>query len=437
MSVYLSSLLLFAFTTYVLVGPKPLAFSPEEPSAALERLYLVAMFLIACVIISRRRELAWRLAKKSWLVWVVIGLCVVSVAWSIHPPATLRRSALLAFLVVSAFAIAVGFDRPRVVGATIMAAAGFVLFVELASAVLMPEFAFAFNGFRGAHLSKNVAGFVMLAIASFSLVWAMTRRRLGSAGVGWGVFLCALVLLVMTQSRTSMGLFVFGALVCLPFLVSWRLSERLGVVAGLAIFLVVGVGMATIGVMGWERADVFEMAFGDPTFSRRTDIWALVSDDIRTRPWLGFGYGSYWDVTEVFDPVAGLSDYSWLRHVEGGALNQAHNGYMDLRVQLGVLGPLVATLVFVRAGYVAFRGGLAAPAKTDTYALQASAFMLIMILLLHNLLEASMFSRMFPGGGFVLLFVFFADRLALDAEAVTRSSRRRARSAPVVAVGAA
>jgi len=69
----------------------------------------------------------------------------------------------------------------------------------------------------------------------------------------------------------------------------------------------------------------------DPTLHGRTNIWDVVLS-IQTSPLLGFGYNSFW----MGDRLAAV----WKRL---GFLNEAHNGYIEIYLNLGFIG--VALLI--------------------------------------------------------------------------------------------
>ncbi len=410
---YTAAALLVCFISYVFFGPLPLAFNPRLQIQSLDRLYVFAMFGVSLLILGHRRASAWWIIRSSFLIWAFLALCLLSVVWALDPMTSLRRVIILIMLATTALAIVVGIDSLRMLGNVLMFAFGYTLAIEYASMVVIPESAFAYDGFRGVHSSKNVAGFTAFIIVVFSFFWTVNQRRFTQMIVPGLVFLLASLFLVLSESKTCIGLAAIGIGVVAPLIWLWRLNSKVGLFATLSVALFAAMGVLAIGMMGWTRADVFEAAFGDPTFSARTDIWAIVSLDIAAKPWLGFGYGSYWSVEHVFDPLERATGASWLNFIGDAVINQAHNGYMDLQVQLGILGPVLASLVFLRACYLAFVGLVSAPPRSEQLAFFSCSVCLISMFFIHNLMEASMFSRMIPSGHIVLLFAILVERMTV------------------------
>jgi O-antigen ligase len=72
----------------------------------------------------------------------------------------------------------------------------------------------------------------------------------------------------------------------------------------------------------------------DATLTGRTPLWALMWGMIRLRPWFGYGYGGFW--LQWNPPSAEIWRASmWT----GGWLPpNAHNGFIDLLADLGIVG---------------------------------------------------------------------------------------------------
>jgi O-antigen ligase len=81
---------------------------------------------------------------------------------------------------------------------------------------------------------------------------------------------------------------------------------------------------------------VLEQLGKDLTFTGRTAVWVDVWAKIGERPWLGFGYNAFW--------LGAESEAADIWRVHGWQPNHAHNGYLDLWLELGLVG---VTLVLV------------------------------------------------------------------------------------------
>ena len=66
----------------------------------------------------------------------------------------------------------------------------------------------------------------------------------------------------------------------------------------------------------------------DPTLTDRTKIWAFVLG-MHTNPLVGTGYQSFW--------LGPRLEYFW-QNSGLGHLNEAHNGYLEVYLELGLIG---------------------------------------------------------------------------------------------------
>ena len=89
------------------------------------------------------------------------------------------------------------------------------------------------------------------------------------------------------------------------------------------------------------------MIFDHIDLTGRGEIWALSFSAVKDNFYLGNGYGAYWGVGNI--PLAFDIRDSYLRFI-----NQSHNGYLDLYLQIGFIGLVIFSLLlyfFVRRNY--------------------------------------------------------------------------------------
>ena len=78
----------------------------------------------------------------------------------------------------------------------------------------------------------------------------------------------------------------------------------------------------------------------DPTLTDRTKIWAFVLG-MHTNPLIGTGYESFW--------MGSRLQWFW-DHADLGHLNEAHNGYLEVYLNLGLIGVILVTGLLI-SGY--------------------------------------------------------------------------------------
>jgi O-antigen ligase len=140
----------------------------------------------------------------------------------------------------------------------------------------------------------------------------------------------------------------------------------------------------------------------------RLAIWRPMIQFYLDHPLLGSGYGAYWDAS------AGLVDNHVLNSGMWKNIDQAHNGYLDVLVQLGLPGLALA----LYAAFVWPMGGLI-PMIGRNPQRAGLIFALLVFFMIENLSESSLFADDALGNAFLLLALAYTHQFALQ------SSKRR------------
>jgi O-antigen ligase len=153
----------------------------------------------------------------------------------------------------------------------------------------------------------------------------------------------ALMLLLLIGANSAASIIIALALGIFAPTVVWARSKYAGrprflVVVALCSLAIIAV-LSTVG----EEA-VLDAVGKDATFTGRTDVWQFSVDAIRERPLLGYGYKVFWLNNGAADPTGRTTTWA----------TGAHNGLIDIGLDLGLTGILVA-IIFVA---VAIRNSL-------------------------------------------------------------------------------
>ena len=303
----------------------------------------------------------------------LMGWSILSVLWSNFPDFAIRR--LLGTVVAACLTLVVTSLSPRRLIAVLLIVIGTVMVVDYAGLLFVPERALDHEGlWKGLHSHKNVAGEFSIIAALIWLFVGYARRSvwLITGGIAWAVYSW------FTGSKTSFGMFLAVLLIGLMF--SWGLNRGFDrrVLILVPLFGVVGILLIVIGTIA------FEALFGDLdlTFTGRTEIWAFVWDSALKAPLIGVGYGSFW---AVGDSSAALL----LANDNVAQYTEAHNGYLDVLVQLGFVGLLLTLATLAEAYRKLFNYSIA---TTDAATREAvlCALVLLTFGLLHNSLESTL-----------------------------------------------
>ena len=85
----------------------------------------------------------------------------------------------------------------------------------------------------------------------------------------------------------------------------------------------------------------------DATLTGRTELWYFVNIFISQRPLLGWGFGAFWSQTNSAANEISMN--------LGWSIPEAHNGLLELLLEVGVIGTSLFALVFVSNIWIAIR----------------------------------------------------------------------------------
>lgn len=190
--------------------------------------------------------------------------------------------------------------------------------------------------FDGGRIQGIVGNANILAMAALLSLIAETARRVAGRGSVTGfVVWAALAVGVLALTRSSTVL-IAAAVVAVVILATWFARRGSGVRrVATAIGLVALTAVAAIGGVIF-RGPLLELLGKSADLTNRLDIWAIVTDLAGQRPIAGWGWVSYW--------APWVEPYNDLVVIKGVTYLQAHNAWLDVFLQLGILGLVVVGL---------------------------------------------------------------------------------------------
>ncbi|NEP47742.1 MAG: O-antigen ligase family protein [Moorea sp. SIO3C2] len=321
--------------TVILSGGRSEGDVIQEFDSSLSRLLFVLIYLVTFFLLTLRwKKVLYVLSQDRWLS-LLLGIAVVSVFWSSEPTTTMNRAVALIGTTLFGVYLASRYtikEQLEMLGW----AFGVAILLSFLFIVALPKYGIMggvhAGTWRGIYVHKNVLGKVMVPSAIVFLLLAIRGKK--NNLLLWGGFGFSVLLLLFTTSKTALvSLIIMLFSLYLYRMFRWRYDLLIP-----AIF-----AMTTFGgsVLIWllDNADALLRAIGkDATLTGRTKLWPFVLDMIDKQPWLGYGYGSFWN------GLNGESAYVW-RAVLWPAPN-AHNGLLELWLALGILGVLIYLIGF-------------------------------------------------------------------------------------------
>lgn len=307
-----------------------------------------SLFAIGAILAWRNRGWTWRhiLHLNPFLILMIV-YCASTMLWSPYPIVTLKRVTQLVGLVLVGIAISPPVGGPQQLIRTMLGTLMMLMAVSFVVALAIPSVGVDYElgaAWRGIMTQKNTLG----AIAGLCVVFWL-KESLGQVfprALCYTGMLFAFFILVMAKSSTAILVATLGSAIYMVV----RKRYLTGQFESRRIVLVLAIG-AMLALLAFYTAesrlpDVEELLspitaiFNKSTdLTGRTDIWRLVLLEINKHPIFGIGYGAFW-LGEGSPSQSIIDILHWIPL-------QAHNGYLDIFNELGIVGLCLLALVFI------------------------------------------------------------------------------------------
>jgi exopolysaccharide production protein ExoQ len=408
------SILLVGFLLYTFVGTSPFAsnvsMADRVDGSAFDRIAVLSLFALSIAVLWENRRAAVTCLRSNVSLFLVVGFSLLSIVWSDYPDLTLSRAMLLLLMSAITMAIVVGLTSPRRLHTILFASLTVIILINLAFTAIAPSRAVTDIGVRGFYSQKNVAGLVAMVTMIFGFTWILGAQKARSVFLGLAALAPTLLFLIISRSKTSINLTVLMFAISGLFVLTELLGERFALFIIFCALALISILLGLFAALDFDIQYVLGVVVGDKSFTGRDEIWAFALRSASKRPWLGYGYGAFWDVGAGNDPLLRVETGSWLADVELGKINEAHNGYLDLWLHIGLPATVFATLTIFRGMLLASKFAVSSPASRETRATLGAMALLLFLYLFHNLTESTLFMRGAQLSNIAILALFVISR---------------------------
>jgi O-antigen ligase len=303
----------------------------------LDRIIFLLLIIIGLIILARR-QIDWKFIFSNNVALVVlIAFQAVSIVWSDYPFIGFKRwiKAFGDFVMVL---IILTEDDPEDGIKTIIRRLAYVhIPLSIVMIKYFPHLSRSFDAwtgmgsYKGVATSKNILGNICL-VCGYYFIWSIiTQFKNGifktnkiNILIQVSIFLMTLWTLRLADSATSLGALVASSI--LLIILGTGPLKRITPYFG--TFIIISVFLFTFLQLTFNIVEVVITMLGrDMTFTTRTDLWAVVLS-IKINPIIGAGYESFW----LGERLKTIWSIFWYRP------NQAHNGYLEVYLNLGFIG---------------------------------------------------------------------------------------------------
>jgi O-antigen ligase len=316
------------------VNEAELSTSSGDDHTWVKLLFLALHVISYSLLVVRWKKVIYALSKDRYI-WVLTGLVLLSLFWSVAPSKTLVRGFGLVGTTAFGFYFATRYSMRQQLQ-MLAWVFGISIVLSLLFGVALPQYGVVRDqagvNWRGIYVHKNLLGSTMSlsAVIFFILASETKRNRLPL----WCGLSFSVILVILSTSKTSLlKLVQVLGLIFVCRTLRWRYSLMIPAL----------IGLVTVGgiffVWFAANADTLLGSIGkDTTLTGRTDLWPLVWELIWKRPWLGYGYSALW--------LGWDSETAYIWWATTWAAPNAHNGFLEILLQLGIVGLSIFLLGF-------------------------------------------------------------------------------------------
>jgi len=338
------------FALIFIVGSNRVIFGPTSLSdqvfqkTFVELVWWIVVFLLIIFLDQKNHQII--IILRSWKRFIpliaFILIAFLSLTWTSNFPATLYKVFVLCASSIAGAYLGVSFSIKKLIQAFAWIF-GLVAIANLLVAIFFPKvgvnIGFPYYGaWQGIYWSKNYMGPFMAFgnMLSFFVIFAPEQRRRNQL-LGIILYIMTLTLVVLSRCATAIILMTGVNGFFLLWFIWFRIKDRLKREHYVAIGCVMLVALLLIVLKANTILGFFKR---DTTFSGRNEVWPyLFKNEISKHPWMGSGFGAFWDTGDIRQFIQHENHWGMTPFV-------ADNGYIDILLHLGILGlvPFLATL---------------------------------------------------------------------------------------------
>jgi exopolysaccharide production protein ExoQ len=368
--------------------------SEAMEGSPIDALVYMGLLAIGVVVLIRRPERVGNVLGRNLPIVLFFGYCLLSIAWADYPGIALKRW-IKALGDLVAILIVVSERDPAIAIKKLLSWTSYILIpISILLIKYYPDLGRGYGDdgralYLGVTNNKNLLGVICLgfgltALWRFLEDYPQRRTQAGKRHLAADALTLVMVLWLLNMSNSMTSTLCFAMATILIISAKIRAVARRPalihiMVATMATFssavLFLGIGSGLLQAVG-----------RNPTLTDRTEIWRLVLGMVQN-PIFGSGFESFWLGTRLEK----LWSMYWWHPTE------AHNGYIEIYLNLGWVGLLLLALVLVngyRTVITAFRRNL--PAGSLRLAFFAVG-------IVYNFTEAAYFRMMAPAWIFMLV----------------------------------
>ncbi|MBW4573312.1 MAG: O-antigen ligase family protein [Tolypothrix carrinoi HA7290-LM1] len=338
-----------------------------------------SVWAISAFLICVRWKKALVAITRDVFILMLVLIILTSYVWSEYPDFTLKNMQEIWQMLTFGLYFATSYSvkqQLKLVATTLALGVIFSIFVVFRYPTIGKHIYDHPGVWKGIYDYKNTFGSMMVlsSLAFYLLKCENQKQRLYK----WGLFLLSISMIPLSNSKTSLIISLIIIFI-LYFYRNYRWRGKISLVYLDIGILILG-SISTIVLTFW--VSILSGLGKDVTLTGRLPMWHFIFTQLEERPWLGFGRGAFWAKGSKFAIAAGQAVS------EGYLPPHAHNGYIDLILDSGLIGLSLFIISFILVYNRALKFAYGSKNPEDYWPLAVLLF-----LTLNNMME-SYFSRL-------------------------------------------
>jgi hypothetical protein len=317
----------------------------EETTDIKNQVVYLFLFFSSLVILSKRFDKILSLIRSEKYLSLFVLVCLLSALWSDYSLLSIKRSFQL-FVIFLVIIEALVNIEPNVLMRQLKIVVSIYLFFNLFACRFIPAATDPmFGTWRGIEVQKNHLAQTSIYCLLSAVIFLSTDKKRLEKLYDSTLILISILLIYMTRSSTAILVLAMIFFIGLIFQLE-SIFSKFGFgrsLVGLIFLFILSFSLIFL----FFSSEIFSLIPGyfgkDMTLSGRDDIWKFAWNDIEKKILLGYGFATYWIMghprLEIFADL-----------FEGFKVNQAHNGFIEIMLQLGVVGTVF--FLFLIAAYI-------------------------------------------------------------------------------------
>jgi exopolysaccharide production protein ExoQ len=345
---------------------------------SIERVFLILLIAVGLSLLFKRAHRFSLPFKENAALIVLIVYILLSVLWAGYADIVLKRWLRLFGDIIMVLVILTEDHRDEAIEHLLRRCA--IVLIPL-SIVFIRYYGnigigYSISGGRmwtGVTTNKNELGFLCAYMGIF-FIWRIIKARPRFKGLDVLFLIQILYLLRGARSMTSVTVFVMGVVMLLLFMRLKGDAKRITKLARTSVITVMTLQGLAVGVLEQSLPALFFSLIGrNASFTGRAPLWEGLVEIGTQRPFLGSGFGNFWviNLKEIWNKFA-------FHPVQG------HNGYLDIFLDLGLVGLGLLIWLIVST----YRKILRDHARH--YQMATLMLVFFIMVLVHNFTEASL-----------------------------------------------